>query len=94
MNINFNEVTYECLKFLATKEGKSVAAYVAQLMDEHTGQMVNLTFTMNEVPAEARIIQHDESPYPGVRENLDFNRLENESTLGFSRHMSRQSVTN
>lgn len=63
MNINFNEVTYECLKFLATKEGKSVAAYVAQLMDEHTGQMVNLTFTMNEVPAEARIIQHDEKPY-------------------------------
>ncbi|QYC52486.1 hypothetical protein [Salmonella phage SSBI34] len=56
MNINFNEVTYEKLKFLATSEGKSVAAYVAQLMDEYTGQMVNVSFTMNTVPEGVEII--------------------------------------
>lgn len=62
MNINFNEVTYEKLKFLATAEGKSVAAFVAQLMDDFTGQQVNIQFTMNEVPAGSEIIKRSTGP--------------------------------
>lgn len=50
MNINFNEVTYEKMKFLASREGISVAAYVAKTMDRIAGQLVNmeLTYTAEE----------------------------------------------
>lgn len=56
MIINFNDSTYEKLIFLATKEGCSLAAYISNLMDAHTGQLVNVTYTMNDVPAGSEII--------------------------------------
>lgn len=45
MNINFNDATYEKMKFLATREGKSVAAYVSQTMDRITSELVNVEYT-------------------------------------------------
>lgn len=50
MNINFNDSTYEKLKFLGELEGRSVAAYVSMRMDELAGQLVNTTFTLNDLP--------------------------------------------
>lgn len=45
MNINFNDATYERMKFCASAEGKSVAAWVSQQMDRITADMVNVAYT-------------------------------------------------
>lgn len=59
MNINFNESTYEKLIYLATRENSSVAAYVARKMDEHTGQLVNVQYSMNILPTDAKCSLHE-----------------------------------
>ena len=50
MNINFNESTWEKLIFLANSRSMSVPAFVAQKMDELTGQLVNVQYSMNVLP--------------------------------------------
>lgn len=50
MNINFNESTWEKLIFLANSRSMSVPAFVSQKMDELTGQLVNVQYSMNVLP--------------------------------------------
>lgn len=47
MNINFNDVTWQKLLFLANSRGMSVPGFVAQKMDELTDQLVNVEYSMN-----------------------------------------------
>lgn len=54
MNINFNEVTWEKLLFLANSRGVSVAALVSEKMDEFTGQLVNVQYSLNVIPEGTR----------------------------------------
>lgn len=73
MNINFNDVTYEKIKFLASREGISVAAYVSNTMDRIAREMVSmeLTFTAEEdspaiLPEPICMTRYGESaPYYG-----------------------------
>ena len=64
MNIDFNDVTYEKLKFLATREGRSVAAYVSNKMDDLTGQLVNATYSLNDLPEGVQLAHMDPTPNP------------------------------
>lgn len=64
MNINFNDSTFEKLRFLADQEGRSVAAFVSMRMDELAGQLVNTTFTLNELPPGAQLAHLDPRPRP------------------------------
>lgn len=69
MNINFNDVTYEKIKFLASREGISVAAYVSNTMDRIAREMVSmeLTFTAEEdSPVIPRVsVDRESEPYYG-----------------------------
>lgn len=49
MNINFNDFTFEKLKYLADLEGRSVAALVSARMDELADQLVDATFSLNNI---------------------------------------------
>lgn len=62
MNINFNDATFEKLRFLADREGRSVAAFVSMRMDELAGQLVNTTFTINEIPPGVKLAHLDPTP--------------------------------
>lgn len=64
MNINFNDATFEKLRFLADREGRSVAAFVSMRMDELADQLVNTTFTLNELPAGVQLAHLDPTPRP------------------------------
>lgn len=72
MNINFNDSTYEKLRFLADREGRSVAAFVAMRMDELTGQLVNTTFALNEIPAGVQLAHMDPTPRPAPVRSADY----------------------
>lgn len=50
MNISFNQSTWEKLLFLANTREMSVAALVAEKMDEFTGQCVNVQYSINKPP--------------------------------------------
>lgn len=69
MNINFNDATFEKLRFLADREGRSVAAFVSMRMDELAGQLVNTTFTLNEIPAGVQLAHLDPTPRPAPVRN-------------------------
>lgn len=69
MNINFNDSTFEKLKFLADREGRSVAAFVSMRMDELAGQLVNTTFTINEIPPGVKLAHLDPTPRPSPVRN-------------------------
>lgn len=71
MNINFNDSTFEKLKFLADREGRSVAAFVSMRMDELAGQLVNTTFTINEIPPGVQLAHLDPTPRPAPVRNDD-----------------------
>ncbi|AEZ66347.1 hypothetical protein EXT67_21240 [Pectobacterium atrosepticum] len=74
MNINFNDSTFEKMRFLADKEGRSVAAFVSMRMDELAGQLVNTTFTLNEIPAGVQLAHLDPTPRPApVRNDEQYN---------------------
>lgn len=64
MNINFNDSTFEKLRFLADRENRSVAAFVSMRMDELTGQLVNTTFALNDLPAGTQLAHLDPTPRP------------------------------
>ncbi|QUL77229.1 hypothetical protein [Escherichia phage UPEC06] len=66
MNINFNDATYEKLKYLATLEGRSVAAYISQKMDELTGQLVNVEYSLNDIPEGTPLAHMDLTPKPRI----------------------------
>lgn len=74
MNINFNDSTFEKMRFLADKEGRSVAAFVSLRMDELADQLVNTTFTLNDIP-EGTVLAHlDPTPRPSpVRNDEQYN---------------------
>lgn len=85
MNINFNDATFEKLRFLADREGRSVAAFVSMRMDELAGQLVNTTFTLNEIPAGVKLAHLDPTPRPApVRSASD------EQTLFDNRDQERR----
>jgi len=67
MNINFNDSTYEKLRFLADKEGRSVAAFVSMRMDELTGQLVNVEFSLNDLPEGVLPAHMDPTPRPAPK---------------------------
>ena len=104
MNINFNDVTFEKLHFLANLEGRSVAAFVSLRMDELVGQLVNTTFSVNELPEGVVPAHLDPTPRPaprslceGPEDGLQFNLStvvlnsdKYSSQPGFTRHMSRR----
>lgn len=69
MNINFNDATFEKLRFLADREGRSVAAFVSMRMDELAGQLVNTTFTINEIPPGVQLAHLDPTPRPAPVRN-------------------------
>ncbi|MEI9553632.1 hypothetical protein [Enterobacter hormaechei] len=69
MNINFNDATFEKLRFLADREGRSVAAFVSMRMDELAGQLVNTTFTINEIPPGVKLAHLDPTPRPAPVRN-------------------------
>lgn len=71
MNINFNDATFEKLRFLADREGRSVAAFVSMRMDELAGQLVNTTFTLNEIPAGVKLAHLDPTPRPAPVRSVD-----------------------
>lgn len=71
MNINFNDSTFEKLRFLADREGRSVAAFVSMRMDELAGQLVNTTFSINEIPEGVVPAHLDPTPRPAPRVNLE-----------------------
>lgn len=48
MLLNFRAETYSRLKFLAQKDGKSVAGFVAHLCDRHVEQNVSTNYTLKE----------------------------------------------
>lgn len=48
MLLNFRAETYSRLKFLAQKDGKSVAGYVADLCDKHVEANVSTNYTLKE----------------------------------------------
>lgn len=48
MLLNFRAETYSRLKFLAQKDGKSVAGLVAYLCDRHVEQNVSTNYTLKE----------------------------------------------
>lgn len=83
MNINFNDATFEKLRFLADREGRSVAAFVSMRMDELAGQLVNTTFTMNEIPDGVQLAHLDPTPRPAPtvtdRDFVDYSRLNQRS---------------
>lgn len=66
MNINFNDATFEKLKFLATADGRSVAAYVSMRMDELTDQLVNTQYSMNNLPDGTPLAHVDPSQLTNV----------------------------
>lgn len=72
MNINFNDATFEKLRFLADREGRSVAAFVSMRMDELAGQLVNTTFTLNEIPAGVQLAHMDPTPRPAPVRSVDY----------------------
>lgn len=72
MNINFNDATFEKLRFLADREGRSVAAFVSMRMDELAGQLVNTTFTLNEIPAGVQLAHLDPTPRPAPARSVDY----------------------
>lgn len=72
MNINFNDATFEKLRFLADREGRSVAAFVSMRMDELAGQLVNTTFSMNELPLGAQLAHMDPTPRPAPVRSADY----------------------
>lgn len=67
MNINFNDSTFEKLRFLADREGRSVAAFVSMRMDELTGQLVNTQYTVNELPPGVELAHLDSTPRPAPK---------------------------
>lgn len=71
MNINFNDSTFEKLRFLADREGRSVAAFVSMRMDELAGQLVNTTFSINELPDGVVPAHLDPTPRPAPRVILE-----------------------
>ena len=73
MNINFNDATFEKLRFLADREGRSVAAFVSMRMDELAGQLVNTTFTLNQIPAGVPLAHLDPTPRPAPVRSDDYN---------------------
>lgn len=77
MNINFNDVTFEKLRFLADREGRSVAAFVSMRMDELAGQLVNTTYTLNEIPAGVQLAHMDPTPRPEYIDHLNRKRDDN-----------------
>lgn len=83
MNINFNDATFEKLRFLADREGRSVAAFVSMRMDELAGQLVNTTFTVNEIPDGVQLAHLDPTPRPAPtvadRDFVDYSRLNQRS---------------
>ncbi|QEQ94972.1 hypothetical protein pEaSNUABM56_00196 [Erwinia phage pEa_SNUABM_56] len=48
MLLNFRAETYSRLKFLAQKDGKSVAGFVSDLCDKHVEQNVSTNYTLKE----------------------------------------------
>ena len=48
MLLNFRAETYSKLRYLAQKDGKSVAAYVATLCDNYVEKHVSTTYTVKE----------------------------------------------
>lgn len=64
MNINFNDSTFEKLRFLADREQRSVAAFVSMRMDELAGQLVNTTFSLNTLPEGTQLAHLDPTPRP------------------------------
>lgn len=73
MNINFNDSTFEKMRFLADKEGRSVAAFVSMRMDELADQLVNTTFTLNDIP-EGTVLAHlDPTPRPAPVRSDQYN---------------------
>jgi len=67
MNINFNDSTFEKLRFLADQEGRSVAAFVALRMDELTSQLVNTTHSLNDIPEDELLDYMDPTPRPSPK---------------------------
>lgn len=70
MNINFNDATYEKLRFLAEREGRSVAAFVSMRMDELADQLVNTQYSLNELPEGVQLAHLDPTPRPAPRSYL------------------------
>lgn len=45
MYIHFSDTTYDKLHFLASRDEKSVAAYIADQMDKHVARLVDTEYT-------------------------------------------------
>lgn len=64
MHIDFNDTTYQKLKYLATLEGRSIEAYISNKMDELTGQLVNVEYSLNDLPEGTKLAHLDLTPNP------------------------------
>lgn len=48
MILNFRSETYQRLKFLAEKKGRSVASYVESLCNQHVNRTVSANYSLKE----------------------------------------------
>lgn len=48
MYIHFSDTTYDKLHFLASRDEKSVAAYIADQMDKHVARLVDTEYTFKD----------------------------------------------
>lgn len=95
MNINFREDTYQMLCHLATRDERSVAAFVANLCDQYTRAKVHVEYTIKNEddapiidsidgqPLKSHTLPSDQLTVSGCSVNTT-GRVGNISVNGFS----------